>query len=1757
MRIDTQEFAEYNKAATKEPVFVVALSFDSANTDIHYLTSALVPGLTGNIINNTLKIVSSTSQTINPEKAIASIGSISFECLDIGLTSLQQTKLSEQKGLNQKRVRVYQGYKGLLWENFQLIQTQVIDGEISYKDGVYKFRCSDAQRFLRKKIFIPKETVLTSSITADQTVIPAFDTTRFKSVYQVPSAQGKTYLRALQQKRDGQNNLVYPELAGVDEVGFFELENDDDYETVMWYSKDDQTNTFTGCIRGALGTKALAVTVDPDATNQNAPKITEHVYLEMPGVKLAYAIMTGLFYGHAGKYLPDHWHLGVSTDYVQTSAFVNIGSDLWDINDDDAGYPARVNGYEKIDGKKFLESDLFYMMGVYSPIRSTGELSLKRIKYIGPNGGYDRLLNEDNVVSYGPLVQKLNDIRNTFILKWHWDEKREKYSRTSVFRDEGSIEPNTETDPKIIELKTLHGSRHSDTLIDHHFSVMRTMHSSTPYEISLELTPDQNDLEVGDIVRLDLDAVRDAAAETTISIDRNFEIRSIKNDWFKGRVHVSLVGSSRKPAPQAPDNTETPDDVFLTSEGTEINATNFPGQVSSSNGVTTVTGTINLTGHASMGNPNAVYYCSEDLTIDASGTVIVNNNTQIRVNGFFQQFGTIDGKGRGLPGGVADNNPTHSKNPVSSNLGQAGVGNTLAQGGMIRRPYQDGRDFYESTDEHYGPKHDSFTPRIVRGNTQTLETPVLVLDDNGNLNGVPNSLMGSSGSSGGPILQFNETSVIVPGGDGGNGGAGLMIFAKGMDFSLGSTTDLSGGDGLPGGVITVEGEDLVAAGAGAGGAPGGLLLVTLDSSQTFPTPNSEIITQNYGVCPETTLVKYVALWDGGPDYHYKPEQVVNNPPFSSRSGGGGMGKTYQNAVDVFSDVVFLDTRNTPEDDFPRYVDIMPTFTLTEYRNTPVTPQGDRSTIEISITPPDVDYYSHSIVRYRKQGSEIWLGIGSVSAEGLLEVPSDGSTYEIWVDPVSTAGLTAGLGPKDFITVTDVNGRTNAELVTIYPFDPIVDLGLDGAGTSFSGPGPVFQWDHTNGEKIYFNYYAVEIRSGGTLLRVEKSVSPFYEYSIDKNATDYAATEGVDGYYFDIEIRVKPVSKYYNNQGQLYAGSEVTFTATASVTNAPDNLRFLPTRGEQQQQIDDADNNNATPYALISNATMKVNGSIVEKISDNIAWTGEVYTAESFVDGAFCSFKAETVTRYLMLGLSSDPTVTNGYNDIDYAVYLRGDGSWQIRKDGVNLGTIGAYSVGDVFTITYDGLYVRFYQNGVQAGSNLPEDAGRKYHFNTSFRDVGAKISSLQFGPYTNNDWSNVGGDGRPDDNATDGATWEDNITGQPPRLQLYNNLLDRSGWIAGDTSTNPSDSTNGLANTASNSRVVTDGPYGEDEIVWRVEHVGDGSANFSDQGGFQLDPANSNPCIVSENQTCRITCWLRSDNIGDFLVQSSSSSVLLTLDGGVNPGYPYVYAMNDDTLPEANKWFLLVMVIHAATTSRTVSSGIAGLYDPVTGQKVQSFVEYKFDPTANGAGTTLPLSAQFRYRNSGTAGAWAEFARPRVDSIDGTEPPLGLLMSSAGDGVVSKQPPPTGFIRAGNTYLVSDASLFAFDLEPMGENAWYLVGPGGASDVDDYWSALNDLPENTKALIVNFDISVSPSADGARVMIYENDSTVGSNSTNERHRIVHYQMEQSSNSGKYVTNQQVIIPATNKQFYLYYSVVSVFSGVSRIINMHLVGFITD
>lgn len=1469
MRIDTPEFSDLNSGRHRAPVFVIELSFDDANTDLHYLTSAPVSGLTGNVINDTLRIVSSTSQKITPEKARSTTGSIKFECLDEGLTTLQRDKLDNDKGLNGKRVRLHKGFDGALWEDFSLIETQRIDGAIDYENGVYKFQCADISRAMRTEIFDPKETTLRGSITATQTTLPVYNTSGFEVVYQVPSAEGKTMLRALQ---------AQSEVSGaIDEVGFLKIEGEnEDFEIAMWWGKT--ADEFTNVYRGVFGTKPIAVDVSTDANADNAPKVSEYIYLEMPAIKAAYAIATGSLWGHAGKFLPDHWHLGISGDYINSSSFVNIGADLWDTSDDDKGYAAVIRGPKKTDGKKYIEEKLLYMVGCYHTIQQTGELRLKRVQDVGASGSYVIELNEDNLSRYGALRHSLKDIVNRFAIKWNYNDRKEENTRLSGFIDQESIDRHGASKLKTLELPALHGSRHSYQVIRYHFESIATRTVGPPLLITVEGLPELNNIEVGDIVRLNLPKVKDFTNGTQTSLNRNFEVQSVSINWLTGEPRFQLFGSSEKVSNLVPDQTEAvglniADFGTIISNGTEINATNFPGAVTSNAGVTTITADINLTGHSALANSNAVYYCAEDLVIDAAATVTVNDNTIIFALGYLTENGIIDGKGRGHAGGAVGGGFYNTGNghlyADAANLGAAGIGNTSPQGGFV---------FTRSAASIFlRPKGvtglntlDVATDRRVTGLFDQTPRPLLTYDADG-INGFPSTLMGSSGSSGAGVADYTGggSSYEANGGAGGAGGAGLMIISAGMSFGAGGRIDLSGDDGLVGESHRPStqsqglGQVTLYAGAGGGGHSGGLIYVNLDSAQNTPTFDATNTILENGLCPKAA------------DYRDDSRTVENGYSHRSYSSGKERGKfpVRQNTVEDNAQIVFLDPERTANEDLPEYVQTAPTFTLTEQVNTPHTPQGNRSTIEVSVTPPPGDdNYSYSNVYFRVQGSDAWTQAMPASNEALIVVPSDGETYEVQIRPVAkSSGKETPSGEIKTITVTDINGRTDAQLAAIYPLVSISGLQLkDVAGTVFTGLGPEWVWNNDNNELVYFQYYGVSVYDGsGNLLRTEKSVSPFYEYTYEKNREDYTRIEGQKGVYNDIEIRVNAVSKVKNNLNQYYGNAPAVMAVSSSNTFDRENLRFKiahdqqvlddlaaaggggtlttyytptepasPTTGDiwfdttagenhiyryngttwdsaqdsgiaaavnaaqtaqttadgkalvfyqesapvigtnpgeasegdlwyqastktikrlngsntwdlvgtagatwngdiaGQPSDDQIDNNNATPYTLVATSNIQVTGSRVEKLSGN-AWDESARSVESFTDGAFISFRVPQTDKRIMFGLNTDPETDNTYTGIDYLFYIRSDGTFQVRVNGSSVSGNIAYSADDAFSITYDGKRVEYRHNGTLVHSLNDEAADKTLYIDSSFLDAGGVIESLNFGPYTKTQSSEV------------------------------------------------------------------------------------------------------------------------------------------------------------------------------------------------------------------------------------------------------------------------------------------------------------------------------------------------------------------------------------------------------------------------------------
>jgi hypothetical protein len=64
----------------------------------------------------------------------------------------------------------------------------------------------------------------------------------------------------------------------------------------------------------------------------------------------------------------------------------------------------------------------------------------------------------------------------------------------------------------------------------------------------------------------------------------------------------------------------------------------------------------------------------------------------------------------------------------------------------------------------------------------------------------------------------------------------------------------------------------------------------------------------------------------------------------------------------------------------------------------------------------------------------------------------------------------------------------------------------------------------------------------------------------------------------------------------------------------------------------------------------------------------------------------------MVGLSNT-NVDASFNTIQYAVYLRGDGQFEIYESGASRGTFGAYAANDLFRVAVDAGVVKYYRNG--------------------------------------------------------------------------------------------------------------------------------------------------------------------------------------------------------------------------------------------------------------------------------------------------------------------------------------------------------------------------------------------------------------------------------------------------------------------------------
>lgn len=692
-------FITHNASSRREPRHVAVGYFDA---ETWYFTShddIVTPDSTKTYYG-VIKNMPVESQAIDPVffKYTMGVGAIEFVDLDDGVTNFLATKFAADVTARKKKIEFYTGFRGMEFADFDLIATQNIDDDIAVNDDDYTVQTADLQRTLRSKIFPEVKTTLSGNVTSTQTYIHVSDPSSFETLKHdanfshLPNTTvGYIKIKSgdVVEKISWLNKLSAAVTDTGTDISFSSADNSINATTtdlsvfavgqgitVSGSASNNSTFTiatvtstkitvsetittesagasvtlladtqFYNCTRGVLNSKAIEHTVDLTASVDRRTAVTQWVYIETTALKIAWGILAGVNYGTAEAW-PDGWNLGISTSLLESSQFI-AHPDLWDTSDD-SGHKLRFEGEREQDAQKFLYEQVFFPVGCFERVLNTGKLGVKRFNRVISGAAAVGQITQADVKGKATLRYALKDVVNLFKIAWNWDPDQQKYTRTSPVLDLNSTAKYDVGDTKITYgLRGLHGSIHTAPTVFGIADMIRDRYSSYPKRLTITCHPGHSRYEPGDIIRVTLDKVKDHTNSNTKRLDSAFEVQKKEYNPHTGEATYTLFGSSEAATPMSHYTGDVLSDAYYSSEGTDI-STVLTG--TSSGGTFTVTANGTLTGNADVTNVNAIYYCTENLAIQAGVDITYTLNIQLRVKGQLTINGKLVGKGQGITG---------------------------------------------------------------------------------------------------------------------------------------------------------------------------------------------------------------------------------------------------------------------------------------------------------------------------------------------------------------------------------------------------------------------------------------------------------------------------------------------------------------------------------------------------------------------------------------------------------------------------------------------------------------------------------------------------------------------------------------------------------------------------------------------------------------------------------------------------------------------------------------------------------------------------------------------------------------------------------------------------------------------------------------------------------------------------------------------------------------------------------------------------
>ena len=213
------------------------------------------------------------------------------------------------------------------------------------------------------------------------------------------------------------------------------------------------------------------------------------------------------------------------------------------------------------------------------------------------------------------------------------------------------------------------------------------------------------------------------------------------------------------------------------------------------------------------------------------------------------------------------------------------------------------------------------------------------------------------------------------------------------------------------------------------------------------------------------------------------------------------------------------------------------------------------------------------------------------------------------------------------------------------------------------------------------------------------------------------------------------------------------------------------------------------------------------------------------------------------------------------------------------------------------------------------------------------------------------------------------------------NLLDYSTWKAGSTS-----ATGFSRNGASGDNIIEvgTGPFGEPAILWAARN---NDATSDADGGW-----NGSSFVIDNTAMYRFTVWVKravNGNGSFYLGLRGYGSVngVLTRSGGSNTTNPYFWSGG---LSSGDGWQLFVGHVWPVGSGTGSQHPDSGRYKIGVGKFAGISQDYVWR-----AETTTALHRSYLYYST-DATTVQQWAYPRVDKVDGTEPSIAQLLDGYG-----------------------------------------------------------------------------------------------------------------------------------------------------------------